>query len=89
MVAFHEIAIPHKDILSQNYTAEVYAAKLWDVYKKRGSDEYKDSKTFFEKTYLTDNLKKILDSIKQRLDGNGGGHFRSISTPFGGGKTTH
>ena len=86
-MAFHEIAIPHKDILSQNYTAEVYAAKLWDVYKKRGSDEYKDSKTFFEKTYLTGNLKKILDSIKQRLDGNGGGHFRSISTPFGGGKT--
>jgi len=49
-MAFHEIAIPHKDILSQSYTAEVYAAKIWDVYKKRGSDEYKDSKTFFDKT---------------------------------------
>ena len=87
MMAFHEIAIPHKDILSKNYTGEVYAAKLWDVYNRRGSDEYKDSKTFFEKTYLTTNLKKILDSIKERLDGKGGGHFRSISTPFGGGKT--
>jgi len=86
-MAFHEIAIPHKDILSQNYTAEVYAAKLWDVYNKRGSEAYKDSKTFFEKTYLTGNLKKILDSVKDRLDGKGGGHFRSISTPFGGGKT--
>ena len=86
-MAFHEIAIPHKDILSQNFSNEVYAAKLWDVYNKRGSDEYKDSKTFFEKTFLTNNLKKILDSIKERLDGKGGGHFRSISTPFGGGKT--
>ena len=86
-MAFHEIAIPHKDILSQNFSSEVYAAKLWDVYNKRGSDEYKDSKTFFEKTYLTDNLKQILDSVKDRLDGKGGGHFRSIATPFGGGKT--
>ena len=86
-MAFHEIAIPHKDILSKNYTSEVYAAKLWDVYNRRGSDEYKDSKIFFEKTYLTNNLEKILDSIKERLDGKGGGHFRSISTPFGGGKT--
>ena len=87
MMAFHEIAVPHKDILSQNFSGEVYAAKLWDVYHKRGSDEYKDSKTFFEKTYLTDNLKQILNSVKDRLDGKSGGHFRSISTPFGGGKT--
>lgn len=86
-MAFHEIAVPHKDILSQNFTSEVYAAKLWDVHNKRGSDEYKDAKIFFEKTFLTDNLKKILDSVKDRLDGKGGGHFRSIETPFGGGKT--
>lgn len=86
-MAFHEIAVPHKDILSQNFTSEVYAAKLWDVHNKRGSDEYKDSKIFFEKTFLTDNLKKILDSVKGRLEGKGGGHFRSIATPFGGGKT--
>ena len=86
-MAFHSIAVPHKDILSKNFSSEVYAAKLWDVHNKRGSDEYADSKTFFEKTYLTGNLKKILDSVKERLDGKGGGHFRSVSTPFGGGKT--
>jgi hypothetical protein len=86
-MAFHEIAIPHKDILSQNFSSEVYAAKLWDVYNKKGSEEYKDSKTFFEKTFLTENLKKIIESIKDRIDGKGGGHFRSIDTPFGGGKT--
>ncbi len=86
-MAFHEIAIPHKDILSENFSSEVYAAKLWDVYKKKGSVEHKDSKIFFEKTYLTENLKKILDSVKDRLDGKSGGHFRSIATPFGGGKT--
>ena len=86
-MAFHEIAVPHKDILDKNFTSEVYAAKLWDVHNKRGSEEYLDSGMFFEKTYLTGNLQKILDSVKDRLDGKGGGHFRSISTPFGGGKT--
>ena len=86
-MAFHQIAVPHRDILSENYSSEVYAAKLWDVHRRRGSDEYTDAQTFFEKTYLTDNLKTILDSVKARLDGRGGGHFRSITTPFGGGKT--
>jgi hypothetical protein len=86
-MAFHEIAVPHKDILSENFSSEVYAAKLWDVHKKIGSVEHNDSKIFFEKTYLTGNLKKILDGVKDRLDGKSGGHFRSIATPFGGGKT--
>ena len=86
-MAFHQVAVPHKDILSENFSSEVYAAKLWDVHNKRGAHEYADLKTFFEKTYLTGNLKKILHSVKDRLDGRGGGHFRSITTRFGGGKT--
>lgn len=86
-VAFHEIAVPHKDIISGNFSSEVYAASLWDVYKQRGPDVYTDAKTFFDKTYITNNLGKILDSVRARLAGQGGGHFRSLSTPFGGGKT--
>lgn len=86
-MAFHEIAVPHHDILSKNFSSEVYAAKLWDVYKKRGVDDYTDPSMFFSKTYLTDNLKSILASVEKTLSGESGGHFRSISTPFGGGKT--
>ena len=86
-VAFHEIAVPHKDIISGNFSSEVYAASLWDVHKRRGPDVYSDAKTFFDKTYITDNLGKILNSVRDRLAGHGGGHFRSLSTPFGGGKT--
>ena len=86
-MAFHQIAVPHRDILSSSFSSEVYAAKLWNVYLHRGTDEYADAKTFFAKTYLTDNMKNELDSVRKRLNGDGGGHFRSISTPFGGGKT--
>ena len=86
-MAFHQIAVPHKDILSENFSGEVYAAKLWDVHNEKGEYEYADSKTFFEKTYLTSNLEKILCSVMDRLDGQRGGHLLSITTPFGGGKT--
>lgn len=86
-MAFHEIAVPHKDILSGNFSSEVYAASLWDVYNGRGPDVYADAKTFFDKTYITGNLRHILDSVKDRLAGEGGGRFRLLSTPFGGGKT--
>lgn len=86
-MAFHEIAVPHRNIQSKSFSSEVYAAKLWDVYKGSGHDEYADPSAFFAKTYVTDNLRSILDSVRDRLDGKGGGHFRSISTPFGGGKT--
>lgn len=79
--------MPHRDILSGNFSSEVYAASLWDVYKGRGPDVYANSETFFEKTYITDNLKQILDSVGARLAGKKGGRFRSLSTPFGGGKT--
>lgn len=86
-VAFHQIAVPHRDILMGNFSSEVYAASLWDVYKGRGPDVYANAKMFFDKTYITDNLRRILDSVRDRLVGQGGGHFRTLSTPFGGGKT--
>ena len=87
MSSFHEIAVPHRDIYEGNFTMEVYAAKLWDVYNNHGPDEYKDPKTFIKRTYKTKNLENILDSVKRRIDGKGGDHFRPIKTPFGGGKT--
>lgn len=87
MKAFHEIAIPHKDIQEGKFTEEVYAAKLWDVYKNTGPDEYKDPIEFFKKTYITSNFQRIIDDVKERLDGKGGNHLKHIETPFGGGKT--
>jgi len=87
MPAFHEISVPHKDILEGRLTLETYAAKLWDVFNNEGPEEYRDSQTFFQRTYKTKNLDKILTSVKSRLDGGDVDHFRPIKTPFGGGKT--
>ena len=51
MTAFHTIAIPHDDILQGKLTMDVFAADLWDVYKDRGSEEYRNPSLFFQKTY--------------------------------------
>lgn len=65
----------------------VYAANLYDVYKNRGPEEYRDADTFFRKTHMTGNLQRILDDIRQKLHYDIGESFLHVETPFGGGKT--
>lgn len=87
MTAFHTIAIPHDDILQGKLTMDVFAADLWEVFKGRGVEEYRNSDLFFQKTYETEGLRTLLDVVEKRLKGNGGDPVLQIQTPFGGGKT--
>lgn len=87
MKAFHTIAVPHKDILEGRLTLDVFAADLHEVSLDKGSDEYRDSKIFFEKTYLTKGLNNLLSVVERRINGKGGDPVIQLQTPFGGGKT--
>jgi len=87
MIAFHTIAVPHEDILAGRLTMDVFAADLWEVYKSRPPDEYRDPVRFFQKTYQTEGLTHLLDVVAKRLRGEGGDPVIQIQTPFGGGKT--
>jgi len=87
MKPFSTISIPHKDILEGKLTMDVFAAKLWEVFKKRAIEEYQDPDVFFQKTYLTNGLKNLLDMAEKRLKGKGGNSVIQLQTPFGGGKT--
>ena len=87
MSPFHTIAVPHIDILEGRLTQEVFAADLWNVHNGRGPDEYKDAVQFFDKTYETYGLKRLLEVVEGRLSGRGGDPVIQIQTPFGGGKT--
>ena len=87
MKAFHTIAIPHKDILEGRLTLDVYAADLHQVSLNSGPDEYRDSKKFFQKTYLTNGLNNLLNVVEKRINGSGGDPVIQLQTPFGGGKT--
>ena len=87
MTAFHTIAIPHDDILQGRLTMDVFAADLWEVFKDRGSEEYRSPQVFFQKTYPTEGLQSLLDVVQARLEGRGGDPVIQVQTPFGGGKT--
>jgi hypothetical protein len=87
MKPFHTIAVPHRDILDGKLTMDVFAADLWETYLGRAPSEYRDSTTFFKKTYLTQGLKNLLNIVGTRLRGEGGDPVIQIQTPFGGGKT--
>jgi len=87
MKPFITIAIPHEDILKGRLTQDVFAASLWDVFKNRGPDDYKNPEIFFRKTFLTKGIKNLLEIAKKRLKGLGGDPIIQLQTPFGGGKT--
>jgi hypothetical protein len=87
VTAFHTIAIPHDDILQGRLTMDVFAADLWEVFKGRGVEEYRNPDLFFQKTYETEGLRTLLDVVEKRLKGKGGDPVLQIQTPFGGGKT--
>jgi len=69
---FHTISVPHKDILEGKLSMDIYAANLWEVYKNRGPEEYRNPDNFFQKTYLTSGLSNLIQIVKKRLEGNGG-----------------
>ena len=52
------------------------------------SKEYGDPVEFFRRTYLTDGLTRLLESVLRRLAGQPGGDpLLELQTNFGGGKT--
>ncbi|MBW1973466.1 MAG: ATP-binding protein [Deltaproteobacteria bacterium] len=87
MKPFYTIATPHKDIMEGRLTMDIFAADLWEVYKERAVDEYKNKEQFFKKSFLTKGIKNLLEVMEKRLKGEGGDPVIQIQTPFGGGKT--
>ncbi|MFW8120572.1 DUF499 domain-containing protein, partial [Klebsiella pneumoniae] len=64
-----------------------FAADLWQVYLGEATSEYQDPVEFFRRTYLTENLKRLLVQAVRRLSGTGGDPVVQLQTNFGGGKT--
>jgi predicted AAA+ superfamily ATPase len=84
---WREVVTPHPDVASGRYQQAEFAADLWQVHLGEGSEEYKDPREFFRRTYLTDSLKRLLVGGVQRLMGQGGDPVVQLQTNFGGGKT--
>ncbi|MCL5268276.1 MAG: Swt1 family HEPN domain-containing protein [Bacteroidetes bacterium] len=84
---WREVVTPHADVASGRYQQAEFAADLWQVYLDEGSEEYRNPREFFRRTYLTESLKRLLVSSLQRLSGEAGDPVVQLQTNFGGGKT--
>lgn len=85
--AWREIISPHKDVLEGSFQEAEFAADLSKVAGGTATPEYQDPALFFERTYITEGMALLLDSVVKRMTGKGGDPVVQLKTAFGGGKT--
>jgi predicted AAA+ superfamily ATPase len=84
---WREIIIPHPDVLSGTFQQSEFAADLTAVRTGKATPEYGEAKAFFERTFITEGMGRLLTQVAQRLNGKGGEPVIQLQTAFGGGKT--
>lgn len=84
---WREIITPHPDVASGRYQQAEFAADLAQVYRGEGSDEYREPRSFFQRTFITEGLRLLLVGALRRLTNTGGDPVVELQTNFGGGKT--
>ncbi len=80
---------PYPEVLSGILSEDVFAASLAKVRMKVAESIYQDPVEFFDKTYITDALRKLIKEITQKLNGTHPEYnsVYKLETSFGGGKT--
>ena len=84
---WREIAIPHGDVLKGTFQQSEFAADISAVHSGNAPTEYQDANAFFERTYITEGMRRLLTQVAQRLSGKAGEPVIQLQTAFGGGKT--
>lgn len=84
---WREIAVPHEDVLKGSFQQAEFAADLSRVHAGTATDEYQNSALFFQRTFITEGMRLLLNSVVKRLAGKGGDPVIQLQTAFGGGKT--
>ncbi len=84
---WREIVTPQPDVTSGRYLFAEFAADLGQVHRGAGTDENRVPRDFFQRTFLTNGLRRLLAEALQRLSGSGGDPVVDLQTNFGGGKT--
>lgn len=87
LTPWRECAVPHEDVLRGTFQQAEFAADLSRVHAGRASPEYQDPTRFFQRTFITEGMRLLLDSVARRLAGTGGEPVIQLQTAFGGGKT--
>lgn len=85
--SWREVVRPQPDVASGHYQTAEFAADLGRVHKGEGSEAYLNPRDFFQRTFLTTGLRRLLIDALLRLSGQGGNPVVDLQTSFGGGKT--
>lgn len=84
---WREVAHPHKDVLQGTTKQSEFAADISQVHAGVAPPEYEDPEKFFARTFITEGMRLLLQSVAERLSGLGGDPVIQLQTAFGGGKT--
>ena len=84
---WREVAHPHKDVLAGTFKQSEFAADISQVHSGVAQPEYQDPEKFFARTFITEGMRLLLQSVMERLSGRGGDPVIQLQTAFGGGKT--
>lgn len=84
---WREVAVPHEDVLKGTFQQAEFAADLSRVHEGTATPEYQNPTLFFQRTFITEGMRLLLDSVIKRLAGKGGDPVIQLQTAFGGGKT--
>jgi hypothetical protein len=84
---WREIITPHRNVLEGTFQEAEFAADLNKVVNRAAPPEYQDASLFFERTFITEGMRLMLNSVVRRLTGRGGDPVVQLQTAFGGGKT--
>jgi predicted AAA+ superfamily ATPase len=84
---WREVVTPQADVASGRYQQAEFAADLGQVVRGEAADEYGKPKEFFQRTFITDGLSRLMVRAVERLSGSGGDPVVELQTNFGGGKT--
>ena len=84
---WREIIVPHADVLNGTFQQSEFAADLTAVQTGRATPEYGNAQAFYERTFITEGMGKLLIQVAQRLNGKNGEPVIQLQTSFGGGKT--
>jgi uncharacterized protein DUF499 len=84
-----EVAMPHDDVRDEQAVKAEYAVNIGKIDRADASvsRSYADPRAFFEATYLTDDLRRLLTDTMAALSGKKLDRVLQLRTPFGGGKS--
>ena len=66
---WREVAVPHEDVLKGTFQQAEFAADLSRVHDGTATDEYQKPTLFFQRTFVTEGMSLLLDSVVKRLTG--------------------